>query len=236
MSEYEPTSRRPIADPFRATARLAVACCVRLDIHPDAISYGSIVAAGGAAACFFYAGTAPWLVIPGALLCYLRLWLNMLDGMVALAAKKASLRGEILNDLPDRASDVLIFAGVAHSGWCLMPLAYWVAIAAVLTAYVGTFGQAVGVGRQFGGMMAKPWRMVLLHVGSWTMLGLLWTDTPNVIGRLTVLDWTLVVILAGCVQTIAARLRRIMQMLALRAVAAPSVESNNAAAGDSSPV
>jgi len=40
----------------------------------------------------------------------------MLDGMVAVAANKASRRGEILNDLPDRISDVIIFAGFAHSG------------------------------------------------------------------------------------------------------------------------
>ena len=32
----------------------------------------------------------------------------MLDGMVALASDKASWRGEILNDFPDRISDVVI--------------------------------------------------------------------------------------------------------------------------------
>ena len=40
----------------------------------------------------------------------------MLDGMVAIASGKASVRGEILNDLPDRVSDVIIFVGVAESG------------------------------------------------------------------------------------------------------------------------
>ena len=42
----------------------------------------------------------------------------MLDGMVAPAAGKASRRGEILNDLPDRISDVVIFVGSAQSGLC----------------------------------------------------------------------------------------------------------------------
>ena len=43
---------------------------------------------------------------------------------------------------------------------------YWVAIFALLTAYVGTFGQAVGVQREFSGVMAKPWRMVALSIGA----------------------------------------------------------------------
>jgi len=33
--------------------------------------------------------------------------------MVAIAAGKATARGEILNDLPDRISDIVIFVGVA---------------------------------------------------------------------------------------------------------------------------
>jgi hypothetical protein len=41
-------------------------------------------------------------------------------------------------------------------------------------AYVGTLGQAVGVQREFSGIMAKPWRMVVLHAGAWTTQGLLW--------------------------------------------------------------
>ena len=67
----------------------------------------------------------------------------------ALASGKASPRGEILNDLPDRISDVLIFVGVGYSGLCESASGYWAAILALLTAYVGMFGQAVGVQREF---------------------------------------------------------------------------------------
>src|SRR4051794_5898849 len=100
MSSYQPTNRRPIADLFRATAGLAVRVCVRSQIHPDVISYASIVAAAIASACFFFAMRHPILLLIGPLFMFLRLWFNMLDGMVALASGKASLRGEILNDLP----------------------------------------------------------------------------------------------------------------------------------------
>jgi phosphatidylglycerophosphate synthase len=210
---YAPTSRRPIASIFRATANWAVRVCLRLGIHPDAVSYASIVASALAAACLWQSGNALWLLIPAAGFCYLRLWLNMLDGMVALASGKATRRGEIMNDLPDRISDVLIFVGVAHSGLCSLSLAYLTAIFALLAAYVGTLGQAVGAQRQFGGLMSKPWRMVALHLGSWLLMLDLWRGGSGKLWNVNILDGTLLVIIAGCSQTIAVRLSRIVRSL-----------------------
>jgi phosphatidylglycerophosphate synthase len=217
MAEYQPTSRRPIAEGFRATAHGAVNLCLRAGIHPDVISYLSVAASAAAALCFWLSGEHIWLLIPGPLLCYLRLWFNMLDGMVALAAGKASWRGEILNDLPDRISDVLVFAGVAHSGLCAPTSGYWAAILALLTAYVGMFGQAVGVQREFSGMMSKPWRMVTLHGGAWLTLALLWWGGGKIrFAHLTVLDWTCLAVIGGCIETIAIRLSRIFAALRAR--------------------
>src|SRR5215212_9966896 len=115
MTEYQPTSRRPIARMLRQTADTATKGCVRLGISPDTISYLSIVAAAIAAMCFWKSSEHRWLLLVAPVLCFLRLWFNMLDGMVAVAAGKASLRGELVNDLPDRISDVIVFVGVAHS-------------------------------------------------------------------------------------------------------------------------
>jgi phosphatidylglycerophosphate synthase len=208
---YQPASRRPIADVFRTTAALAVRLCVRAGIHPDLVSYASILASALAGLCFLFAGARPWLLLVGPAFCYLRLWLNMLDGMVALASGKASLRGELLNDLPDRISDVLIFAGVAPSGLCNPFLAYWAAILALFTAYVGTFGQAVAGRREFGGIMSKPWRRVMVHLGAWATFGLLRWGTP--LRGLTLLDWTCLLVIAGCVQTVYVRLASTLRLL-----------------------
>ena len=171
--------------------------CVRHGIHPDAISYLSLVAALVATLCFWQSGARHWLLIIAPLFCYLRLWFNMLDGLVAFAAGKASRRGEILNDLPDRVSDVVIFVGVAHSGLMHPFIGYWAAIFAVLTSYVGLFGQALGVQRQFGGVMSKPWRMVALHAGAWLTFFLGAQSSAT----FTIFDWTCLVVIAGCVET-----------------------------------
>jgi phosphatidylglycerophosphate synthase len=207
---YVPSSRRPIAQLFRRTAVAPAGWCVRLGIHPNQVSYASLAASTLAAVCFLQAKPMPFLLLAGAALCYVRLWLNMLDGMVALASGKASRGGEIVNELPDRFSDIIIFIGVGHSGLCHPAGGYWVAIFALLTAYVGTLGQAIGVQREFSGWMSKPWRMVALHAGISMALGARWFGngwaSP---GGLTILDWTHLAIVLGCVQTICVRLIRI---------------------------
>jgi phosphatidylglycerophosphate synthase len=209
MPEYAPISRRPIAAIFRRTTDAATRFCIRNGIHPDAISYLSIVAALVAALCFWKSGQLRWLLLVAPLFCYLRLWFNMLDGMVAVVAGKASRRGEILNDLPDRVSDIVIFVGIAHSGLMNPLIGYWAAILAVLTAYVGLFGQALGGEREFGGMMSKPWRMVALHIGAWLTFFL----GEQSVTKFTILDWTCLVVIVGCIETIVVRLKRITTAL-----------------------
>ena len=138
----------------------------------------------------------------------------MLDGMVALAGGTASAAGEIVNELPDRVSDVIIFVGVAHSGLCNPISGYWVAILALLVAYVGTLGQAAGAQREFSGLMSKPWRMVVLHLGAWITLALIsWRSRHIEYGGLAVLDWTCLVIILGSIQSIWIRLVRIVRSL-----------------------
>ena len=209
MSNYQPSSRRPIAAVFRRTGDAATRFCVRRRIDADAISYLSIVAALIAAIGFWTSGGIRWLLVVSPLFCYLRLWFNMLDGLVAVAAGKASRRGEILNDLPDRISDIIIFVGVAHSGLMNPLIGYWTAIFAVLTSYVGLFGQALRVQRQFGGLMSKPWRMVALSIGAWLTFFL----PPPASASLAILDWTCLLIIAGCVETIVVRLKHITAAL-----------------------
>jgi len=203
-------SRRPIAGLFRKTANAAVRVAVRLDIHPNTISTFSLVVSAGAAVCFWRSGTHPALLIAAPALCHLRLWFNMLDGMVAIASGKTSRTGEIFNEFPDRVSDVLILAGVAHSGLCSPVAGYWAALLAFFTAYTGTLGQAVGARREYGGIMSKPWRMVALHVGAWTALAL---GSGRRFAGLTVLDGTCLAIVAGCVETVVVRLVRIFRTL-----------------------
>ena len=78
----------------------------------------------------------------------------------------------------------------------------------VLTSYVGVW-TAGSASRQFGGVMSKPWRMVALHAGAWLTFFL----APQSFANFTILDWTCLIVIAGCVETIVVRLKRIMTTL-----------------------
>jgi phosphatidylglycerophosphate synthase len=210
---YAPTSRRPIAAAFRKTAAFAVRFCVKRGIHPDAISYASLFASAGAGLCLLFASRWPVLLLIAPPLMWLRLYFNMLDGMVALESGKASPRGEVVNELPDRVSDILIFAAVAHCGLANLAIAYWAALMAIMTAYVGTLSQAVTGKRRFEGVMSKQWRMVVLSAGAIVMFAMIATgrafapQAAGYVSGLSVLDWTNLLIVAGCLQTCYVRLR-----------------------------
>jgi len=113
MAQYEPLRGRPIA-------RLSIHRRLRAaPLRPTRFIPTRFVRVGRAAAIadlLLESGFHPPLLFVAPCFVILRLWFNMLERMVAIASGKASWRGEILNDLPDRVSYVLIFAGVAHSG------------------------------------------------------------------------------------------------------------------------
>ncbi len=168
--------RRPIAGLFRWTTTGAVDLCRQRGIHPNTVSLASLVAGAGTATALIVAGQAklglhfapaafPLAILLAVIFGGLRLWLNRLDGMVAQATDQTTALGEVFNELPDRVSDLLIFMALAISGLCQPSLALGAAIASLLIAYTGTLARAVGAGRQLGGVMSKPWRMVAVGAG-----------------------------------------------------------------------
>jgi hypothetical protein len=104
---------------------------------------------------------------------------------------------------------------VAHSGWVNPYLGYWAALMAVMTAYVGTLGQAVTGRRRFEGLMSKQYRMVVLAVGAWVTfaMGKHPPQAAGYVGAFSAMDWACAVITLGCVQTVWVRLVKIMREL-----------------------
>ena len=92
MTAYEPTSRRPIAGMFRSTARALVEVAVRAGIHPDVFSYASILVAGIAGVLFWQSTRHPKFLILGVAFAFLRLWLNMFDGMAGPEKPRSAAR------------------------------------------------------------------------------------------------------------------------------------------------
>jgi phosphatidylglycerophosphate synthase len=203
MGDYKLEDRRPIGKIYRKMGYGFVDFLVEKDVDPDTISYFSVVfaLAGGAMLCV--SGSHDWLLLVAPFCFFLRLYCNMIDGMVAVKADKCSARGEIINELPDRISDTVIFLGLSLSGLVSVVLAYWVIIGMLFGTYVGVLSKSIGARRQFGGVMSKQWRMFVLAAGCWAQFFLgRYVEWPLVI---PFLDLVNILILVGLVQTVLVR-------------------------------
>lgn len=223
---YQPLERRPIkARNLRVMQRLADRLA-QLGVSPNGISVAGMfcgILAGisfGATAAFSQ-GALPlplgrFFFLGAALGIQLRLLANLLDGMVAIAAGKASPVGELYNDVPDRVSDAatLIGAGYAAGGGDPV-LGYAAASVALFTAYVRAVGKAAGAAQEYCGPMAKQQRMFILTVLAiyCALAPANWQPAWGENGNWGLISAGLLVIMAGGVVTALRRLRRIAAQL-----------------------
>ena len=173
---HTPTERRPIAARGWPVWRRAAATLADAGVSANMISVAGMVAGLGAGVAFAMTGPAVGELLPSdpggalpracfvaaAVLVQMRLLANLLDGMVAIHAGKASAVGELYNEVPDRVSDVAILVGAGYAFGGVPELGYVAACVALLTAYVRAVGKAAGGPQQYGGPMAKQQRMALL--------------------------------------------------------------------------
>ncbi len=215
MTEYQLKDRRQISDHFRKLGYGFVDFCVRREIRPDTISYASMLFAAGAGLMFYLSDRYPIFLLIAPVVTFGRLYCNMADGMVAIKSKVASLRGEVINELPDRVSDTLIFLGLALSGQADMIIAFGVIFGMLAVSYIGVLGKAVGARRQYGGWMPKPMRMFTLAFASWGQFvaGVVLGDGTLLLGRLTLIDLANLLIGLLLVQTAVVRTRTMLAEL-----------------------
>jgi phosphatidylglycerophosphate synthase len=138
------------------------------------VSIASVAFASAAAMAFYTSsgargGERAALLFVAAACIQLRLLCNLLDGMLAVEEGLKSSTGEIFNELPDRAADVLILIGAGCAAPALpntMTLGWAAALLAVLTAYVRVLAGSLGLTQHFIGPMAKQHRMFTLTVAA----------------------------------------------------------------------
>ncbi|MCI4365260.1 MAG: CDP-alcohol phosphatidyltransferase family protein [Thermoplasmata archaeon] len=158
-----------VLEEYRARVAPYVARLARpfLGWNPDRLSWLAFGLA--VAASFLAAGvrwTSPLLFLPVALLIFGTGLFDVLDGAVARATGRTSVRGDFLDHVLDRYSDVVIVLGIAVSGYANPWLALLALASLLLTSYMGTQAQAVGQGRQYGGLLTRADRLVVLALAA----------------------------------------------------------------------
>jgi archaetidylinositol phosphate synthase len=146
---------RPVAD--RALGPF-VSLADAVGLSPNGVSvvaFGVAVVAGGA---FYVASPAGY--VGGAVCVFLNGWLDLVDGALAREQEVASDAGDFLDHVLDRYADIVIIAGLA-AGVGRYGLGFAAVTGVVMTSYLGTQIQAVGLGRAYGGLVGRADRLAL---------------------------------------------------------------------------
>ncbi|MFW5917775.1 MAG: CDP-alcohol phosphatidyltransferase family protein [Halorubrum sp.] len=151
LDQYRSVANRLLGPWVRAAARLG--------LSPDQVSvlaFGAAVAAAGAFAVgepFFYALGAVCVLLNG--------WLDIVDGALARHLEVSSDGGDLLDHVLDRYADIAIIAGFT-AGIESYALGFLAVTGVLMTSYMGTQIQAVGIGREYGGLLGRADRLALM--------------------------------------------------------------------------
>ncbi len=155
LDQFRPVANR-ILEPF-------VAVSTRIGLSPDAISVLAFLAAVAAGGAYYLAGETALFYLAGAALVGLNGLLDLLDGAVARDQQVASKAGDLLDHVLDRYADIVIVAGLA-AGIDQYALGFAAVTGVLMTSYLGTQSQAVGLDRVYGGALGRADRLAIIGI------------------------------------------------------------------------
>src|SRR6056297_2173128 len=167
-------------DPFVGAART-------VGLSPNGVSVIAFVLAVAAGGVYAVAAGQPLLYLAGAVLVFLNGWLDLVDGALARELSVASSAGDLLDHVLDRYADIVIIVGLA-AGIGQWALGIAAVTGVLMTSYLGTQAQAVGLDRVYGGLLGRADRLAL--TGATGVLAAFVTDP---VAGLTVVGWLLAV-------------------------------------------
>lgn len=132
------------------------------NVNPNTITWIAFLFAV-IAGIFFYLGYE-WFLLLAVLCIFGNALLDALDGKIAKMYGKASKRGDFLDHVLDRYADVFIIGGIMLSVYCNFLIGLLAMLGVILASYMGTQAQALGCGRDYGGILGRADRLVILTI------------------------------------------------------------------------
>jgi archaetidylinositol phosphate synthase len=153
-----------VLDSYRGEAdRILSPAAKRLSkINPNHLSVASLVFA--LLAGVFFATEPLHFLLIAAVLVALNGLFDALDGKVARLSAKESKRGDFVDHVIDRYADVFILAGIAIGSYCSVFVGLFAIVGVILSSYMGTQAQALGLRREYRGILGRADRLALLIV------------------------------------------------------------------------
>jgi len=179
-----------VLEAFRTRVASYVAWLARpfLGWRPDRLSWLALGCAGvGGLLAALVRWTTPLLFLPVAIVIFLSGLFDVLDGEVARATGRASVRGDFLDHVLDRYADIFIITGIFAGGLVPWQIGVFALTGVLMASYLGTQAQAVGVGRYYGGLLGRADRLVMIMA-----VGIIDLLVPLSFSGLSLLGWMLI--------------------------------------------
>ncbi|MEF8869108.1 MAG: CDP-alcohol phosphatidyltransferase family protein [Haloarculaceae archaeon] len=162
-----------------------------IGLTANGVSVIAFVLAVAASVLYLFAGGklgggGPVLYLAGAALVGVNGVLDAIDGTLARRRGTESAAGDLLDHVLDRYADIVIIAGLA-GGVGRYALGLAAVTGVLMTSYLGTQAQAVGLERVYGGLVGRADRLVIVVLVT-TVAAFL----PGPLGGLTLVGWLLV--------------------------------------------
>jgi CDP-diacylglycerol--glycerol-3-phosphate 3-phosphatidyltransferase len=139
---------------------------IRYEVSPDVVSIASLICAFFAGLSFYYSPAASELILLAGLLVVFNSLFDALDGVIARKANRATPRGDFLDHVIDRYSDVFIICSIFFAGYVHWQIGVAAIVGVLLTSYLGTQAQALNLGRYYGGIMGRADRLVVITLAA----------------------------------------------------------------------
>lgn len=135
---------------------------VRYEVSPNTVSIASLICAFFAGLCFYYSPASREFILLAGILVILNSIFDALDGVIARKSNRATPRGDFLDHVIDRYSDIFIICSIFFAGYVSWQLGVTAIVGVLLTSYLGTQAQALSLGRYYGGIMGRADRLVVI--------------------------------------------------------------------------
>lgn len=131
-------------------------------ITANQITISSILLSVVIGVLFWNADTSKWFFLSLPIGLLLRMALNALDGMMARRFNQTSKLGEVLNEVGDIVSDVIIFFPLLKFQPESLYLIVIFIVLSIINEFAGLIGKIVGKERRYDGPMGKSDRALML--------------------------------------------------------------------------
>lgn len=130
-------------------------------LGPNGLSVSSLVCALLAAILLVF-WSDPLVLLVAALLIILNGLLDAIDGIVARISEKSSVRGDLVDHVIDRYADFIMIAGISLSVFADSRIGLIALGSVLIVSYLGTQSQALGLKRDYGGILGRAERILLI--------------------------------------------------------------------------